>query len=171
MVRKRGANQHTGQPFAEWCEANGERGERLLGEFCDPDTPAASVARASKYRALWTCAECAHVWCAKMSDRTKRDKPTGCPKCAGNLPLSATYNFLAWCEANGARGAKLLGEYVDPFWPPTAFTKGSKRKARWKCETCAHAWNAMVFSRTRDKNPTGCPACNPALGKRKRDDA
>jgi len=29
----------------------------------------------------------------------------------------------------------------------------------------------MVFSRTRDKNPTGCPACNPALGKRKRDDA
>ena len=85
--------------------------------------------------------------------------------------LSATYNFLAWCEANGARGAKLLGEYVDPFWPPTAFTKGSKRKARWKCETCAHAWNAMVFSRTRDKNPTGCPACNPALGKRNRDDA
>ena len=33
MVKKRGANQHTGKPFIEWCAENGERGERLANEF------------------------------------------------------------------------------------------------------------------------------------------
>ena len=67
--------------FLEWCEENGERGERLSREYADPDVKPTELAYGSAYRALWKCAACDHEWRATVSHRTNSDRPTGCPKC------------------------------------------------------------------------------------------
>ena len=171
MVKKRGANQHTGKPFIEWCAENGERGERLANEFRE-ELPT-ELTNGSTYKAKWKCLKCKHVWRAKVCNRTNSNRPSGCPQCAHNAPASKTKNFLAWCEKNGELGKKLSREYVDKDKPPTAVTKGSNYKALWKCEECAHEWRATMFHRTNSDRLTGCPACNTAArppGKRQRVD-
>ena len=67
--------------FLEWCEENGWRGERLSREYADPDVKPTELAYGSAYRALWKCAACDHEWRATMCNRTRSDKPAGCPKC------------------------------------------------------------------------------------------
>ena len=172
MVKKRGANQHTGKPFIEWCAENGKRGERLANEFRE-ELPT-ELTKGSNYKAKWKCLKCKHVWRAQVNDRTKSDRPSGCPQCAHTAPASKTNNFLTWCEKNGELGKKLSREYVDKDKPPTAVTKASMYKALWKCLTCKHVWRAGVSSRTNNVKPTGCPKCNLVGGsqseKRKRDD-
>ena len=112
--------------FLAWCEKNGELGKKLSREYVDKDKPPTAVTKASHYKALWKCSnvECKHVWRAQVNDRTRSDKPNGCPMCANNAPASKTKNFLTWCEKNGERGKKLSREYVDKDKPPTAVTKG-----------------------------------------------
>ena len=170
MVKKRGANQRTGgKPFLEWCAENGKRGERLANEFRE-ELPT-ELTKASHYKAKWKCLKCKHVWRAEVGNRTRSDKPTGCPMCAHNAPPSKTNNFLAWCEKNGELGKKLSREYVDKDKPPTAVSKASRYKALWKCGTCSCEWRAMMNLRTKSYRPTGCPACNTAArppGKRQR---
>ena len=94
-----------------------------------------------------------------MCNRTRSNRPNGCPECANHRPLSKTNNFLAWCEKNGERGKKLSREYVDKDKPPTAVTHASHYKALWKCGRCSHEWRARVSNRTRSVTPNGCPAC------------
>ena len=96
MVKKRGANQHTGKPFIEWCAENGKRGERLANEFRE-ELPT-ELTKGSKYKAKWKCLKCKHVWRAQMCHRTRSARPCGCPKCANHGPLSKTHNFLASCR-------------------------------------------------------------------------
>ena len=148
-----------GKPFIEWCAENGKRGERLANEFRE-ELPTA-VTKASNNKAKWKCLKCKHVWRAQVHSRTRSVKPSGCPKCANQLPLSKTNNFLAWCEKNGERGKKLSREYVDKDKPPTAVTHASHYKALWKCSNveCKHVWRAKVHSRTKSAKPSGCPKC------------
>ena len=147
--------------FLAWCEKNGERGKKLSREYVDKDKPPTAVPKASHYKAKWKCSnvECKHVWRAEMCDRTRSDKPRGCPQCANHAPASKTNNFLTWCEKKGERGKKLLKEYVDPDKPPTAVTYGSKYKALWKCAECDHEWLATLKQRTKTSYPNVCPAC------------
>jgi len=147
--------------FLAWCEKNGELGKKLSREYVDNDKPPTAVTKASMYKALWKCSnvECKHVWRAEMCDRTRSDKPRGCPQCANHAPASKTNNFLTWCEKKGERGKKLLKEYVDPDKPPTAVTYGSKYKALWKCAECDHEWRATLNQRTHTRSANACPAC------------
>ncbi len=173
MVKKRESKQRTrGKAFFQWCKENGERGERLANEFKDPDKLPTEVTKGSWYKALWKCQKCKHAWKATVKNRTKSDKPTGCPKCVHLAPLSKTNNFLVWCEKNGERGKKLLKEYVDPERELTEVKRGSKYKALWKCRKCKYAWKARVDSRTSIARSTGCPQCNKGRirGKRGRAD-
>ena len=111
-----------------------------------------------------------------MCNRTRSNKPTGCPKCVNHTRATKTNNFLTWCEKNGERGKKLHKEYVDEDKKPSEVSYGSNYKALWKCETCANEWRALVKSRTKSDGPHGCPECNirgrqPAKRKRADDDA
>jgi DNA-directed RNA polymerase subunit RPC12/RpoP len=143
--------------FLEWCEENGERGERLSREYADPDRKPTELAYGSDYKALWKCAECDHGWRASVLSRTSR--ANGCPACSGHA-ASSRNNFRVWCEENGERGKKLLEEYVDPDRKPTEVMRGSSYKALWKCATCEHEWRAKMHYRTRANNPAGCPSCS-----------
>ena len=142
-----------------WCEENFKRG--LLKEYVDPDKGPTEVTYASTYKALWKCAACGYEWRATVTNRTKRDRPSGCPVCSRQV-ASSTNNFLVWCEENGERGKKLLEEYVDPDRGPTEVMRGSEYKAMWKCAACGHEWRAVMHSRTKSDKPSGCPACNRA---------
>ncbi|EEH53994.1 uncharacterized protein MICPUCDRAFT_50952 [Micromonas pusilla CCMP1545] len=162
----------TGKPFIEWCAENGERGEKLLKEYCDADRGAAEVAKGSNYRALWKCssAGCGHEWRAQVGTRTLSDRPHGCPKCnpGGSNGVTPTDNFLTWCAQNGRRGAELLREYRDPKKLPDEVKKGSNYEALWKCAKCKHRWRTKMNNRTRRVRPIRCPQCNPPGATKRR---
>jgi len=161
-----------GKPFFDWCMENGERGKTLLREFRDPEKLPTELTFRTNYRAKWKCLKCKQAWRARMDNRTRSVRPSGCPKCANKTPrkpMSKTNNFLTWCNANGDRGKKLLREYVDPDREPTQVTKASRYKALWKCETCEHEWRAWMYSRTTTSvRPSDCPQCNLRGRKKKR---
>ena len=148
--------------FLAWCEANGELSATLIEEYADVDMVMTDVTYASDYEAKWKCRKCGYEWKAKISQRTMKDKPTGCLACKGQWRLSPTNNLAVWCADNGERGAQLLGEYVDPDKKATEVLKGSNKKALWKCGTCEHTWRATINHRTRRVSPTGCPKCTRA---------
>jgi hypothetical protein len=158
MVKKPG-NMYTGKPFFQWCKENGKRGERLANEFKDPDKLPTEVCKGSQYKALWKCRKCKHAWRAKVNNRTRSVRPSGCPQCVHHARPNKANNFLTWCGKNGERGVKLLKEYVDPEREPTEVTRGSQYMALWKCQKCKHAWRAIVNNRTRSVRPSGCPQC------------
>ena len=54
-----------------WCDANGERGKKLLEEYVDPDRGADGRDASVGYKALWKCATCEHEWRATMNHRTR----------------------------------------------------------------------------------------------------
>ncbi|EEH52722.1 uncharacterized protein MICPUCDRAFT_52544 [Micromonas pusilla CCMP1545] len=151
---------------------NGERGKTLLREFRDPEKLPTELTFRTNYRAKWKCLKCKQAWRARMDNRTRSVRPSGCPKCANKTPrkpMSNSNNFLTWCNANGDRGKKLLREYVDPDREPTQVTKASRYKALWKCETCEHEWRAWMYSRTTTSvRPSDCPQCNLRGRKKKR---
>ena len=160
--------------FVEWCNESGQRGARLLLECKEKDP--SQFSKASNYKALWKCAEekCRHKWRATVNNRTKSDRSRGCPKCANKMPHSMTNNFIAWCNANGERGKRLLEEFRDTEKKPEELMKASSHKALWKCAEvkCRHKWRARVSSRTKSVKPSGCPECNQGsrFRKPKRDD-
>ena len=154
--------------FLAWCNANGELGKRLLEEFCDTEKKPEELTKASHYKATWKCSTCAHKWSAQVSSRTKSVNPSGCHKCANQMPLSKTYNFLVWCNANGELGKRLLEEFCDTEKKPEELTKGSNYKAKWKClnKMCRHEWSMCMYIRTRSVKPGGCPMCHGGVSER-----
>ena len=64
--------------LGEWCDENGEYGDKLLEEWYDPDRTVEEVTRGNRvYKALWRCsAGCtkdgeAFTWEATVSHRTR----------------------------------------------------------------------------------------------------
>ena len=59
--------------------------------------------RAASQRALWWRCKGGHSWRAKVSDRTRPGRPTGCPRCRTGETLRARPDLVAqwdW-DANG----------------------------------------------------------------------
>ena len=157
--------------LGEWCDENGEYGDKLLEEWYDPDRTVEEVTRGNnEYKALWRCsAGCtkdgeAFTWLATVNNRT-RSEPTGCPGCAGKSPTDQN-NLLKWCKDNGEYGRKLMEEWAEPELAMKDATPCSHKKMSWRCSAgCtkdgeAFTWLATVNNRTRSE-PAGCPGCNP----------
>ena len=101
--------------LGEWCDENGEYGEKLLEEWYDPDRTVEEVTRGSStYKALWRCsAGCtkdgeAFTWEATVSKSSRVRGRTGsrrhgCPGCSGRSPTDQN-NLLKWCQDNGEYG-------------------------------------------------------------------
>ena len=157
--------------LGEWCDENGEYGEKLLEEWYDPDRTVEEVMRGSStYKALWRCsAGCtkdgeAFTWEAVVGSRTGSIR-AGCPGCAGQSPTDQ-HNLVKWCQDNGEYGQKLIGEWAEPDLAMKDVTPSSGKKMSWRCSAgCmkdgeAFMWQAIVGSRTSPE-PTGCPGCSP----------
>ena len=114
------------------------------------------VSNKSKKKVWWQCPLFAHhEWEAAISDRTREDRPTGCPCCYGRQVTPE--NSLA-----------TLFPDVAKEWHPTKngslkpedVNKGSDQKVWWQClRVKKHVWEASVSSRTNPNQPRGCRSC------------
>lgn len=107
-------------------ERIGSRGLHLVGVYVNTQTPAA-----------FRCSS-GHEWTARPGTVLSG---AGCPRCAGNLPLSRA-------EVNrriASRGLYLSGEY-----------ESASKKAEFKCSH-GHSWWAVPSSVVHG---TGCPNCS-----------
>ena len=98
----------------------------------------------------WKCGQ-GHRWQASIANR---NRGTGCPYCAGNLPVV------------GANDLKTLRpdlidewdyELNDPlFIYPQSVSISSGKTVNWKCKY-GHTWKATIANRTKGRN---CPYCS-----------
>ena len=113
----------------------------------DADTPQ-TVSYGSKKKVWWRCQE-GHTWQASVYART--GSGTGCPYCAGRMPvkgkndLAACYPHLA-AQWHPSKNLPLTPQQVLP---------GSHRTVWWVCEH-GHTWKAQIKSRVEG---CGCPVC------------
>lgn len=108
------------------------------------------VTPASHRKVWWTCAQ-GHVWEAVIGS-VVRDG-SGCPYCAGKRAIPGETDLATlrpdileqWdYEKNGG---------IDP----SAILPSTHDRVWWRC-SLGHSWQAMVFSRTKEKG-AGCPYC------------
>jgi len=157
--------------LGEWCDENGEYGDKLLEEWYDPDRTVEEVTRGAAYKALWRCsAGCtkdgeAFTWEARVGSRTGSDR-TGCPGCSSHKGLPTDQNnLLKWCQDNGEYGRKLMEEWGEPDLGMRDVMPAANKKLSWRCSAgCtkdgeAFTWEAKVSHRTGSER-TGCPGCS-----------
>ncbi|MFX1511782.1 MAG: zinc-ribbon domain-containing protein [Promethearchaeota archaeon] len=100
----------------------------------------------------WICKKCKKPFKAPIANRTDRENPTDCPKCAGNVVTEKNRLTI--------HARQILDEYdPDNLEPPYNMAVQSPKKCKWICRNCKHKWEASPADRTRTDNPTGCPKC------------
>ena len=66
---------------------------------------------------------------------------------------------------------EVASEFVKAMDPkeegfgPWDYKPNQSKRAKFKCKTCGHEWESIIFSRT--KNKCGCPACDAVNNKQK----
>lgn len=108
----------------------------------------------------WICkiSPCAcHKWKISICNRTKNNKPTGCPFCSKFTERVCEHNNL-----------EILFPELKREWHPDnlktmkEYSYGSNVKVWWVCckITCScHMWETQISKRIKTKDPTGCPFC------------
>ncbi|MBQ2118039.1 MAG: zinc-ribbon domain-containing protein [Clostridia bacterium] len=107
-----------------------------------------AISYGSQKKVWWICKH-GHEW---QSGPWSRYCGSGCPYCAGRLPISGETDLVT-----------LYPDLVKEWHPtknapltPEQITKGSHKKVWWKCAN-GHEWQATVKSRTL--GGCGCPEC------------
>ena len=109
------------------------------------------VTHGSHKKVWWLCPK-GHPYDSVIKNRTRKDRPSGCPYCSGNK-VSDENNLL------------FLFPKIASEWHPTKngdlkpyeVTYGSYKKVWWLCPK-DHSYESRIGSRT-GKKPTGCPHC------------
>jgi hypothetical protein len=100
------------------------------------------------------CKKCKLPYDAQLAHRTQKDRPTGCPYCAGKK-VRPGRNDLATTHP------ELLKSWdynKNGDLKPTDVVAGSDKQAWWTC-SFGHSWKAKIAHRTDPINPTSCPDC------------
>lgn len=102
----------------------------------------------------WLCKDDnTHIWSTKISNRTKTNRPTGCPYCKNQKVITGV-NDLATLFP------KLSEEWdncKNSYKAEESFAKTSKM-AWWIGRECGHSWDMRISDRTLSGN--GCPFCS-----------
>lgn len=109
----------------------------------------------SSGNSVWWICDQGHEWEARISNRTKSNKPTGCPYCSNQKVLAGVNDLLT-----------LFPQVAEEWHPVKNSLKSDKVFARtnkqvWWLGKCGHEWNMRISDRTLSNN--GCPYCS---GKR-----
>jgi rubrerythrin len=142
------------------CAVSGGRLAHLLEEWNHPTKRMKDFTPGSSEKVPWMCRECGWPFYANVYARTKSNRPTGCPACAGKV-ATETNNLALACKESRGRLAHLPGEWNHPTKRMEDFLPASHEKVPWRCRTCEGEWDATISDRTRSDHPTGCPVCNP----------
>jgi len=109
----------------------------------------------SNKKVWWKCKE-GHEWQTTISERTRKDKPSGCPYCAHKRVISGENDFATLYpelleEWDYEKNAPLIPEH---------FLSKSNQKVWWRCKRCGNEWQASIGTRT---NGHGCSVCSNAI--------
>lgn len=109
----------------------------------------------------WICKDSpcqCHKWNSSISNRTKKDKPTGCPFCSKFTETVCIHNNL-----------EILFPELKREWHPDNpklmkdYSYGSSDIVSWVCQKSrcnCHIWETSINHRTKKEDPSGCPFCN-----------
>jgi hypothetical protein len=81
------------------CKESGGRLAHLLVEWNHLTKRMEDFAPASAQKVPWKCG-CGHEWDARISSRTRSDRPRGCPACAGQVATEIN-NLRLTCKESG----------------------------------------------------------------------
>lgn len=107
----------------------------------------------------WICSKCGHEWIASIGERTRKDKPSGCPNCKIiNSSLAKHLKAItrgSICETH----PEILCEwdYDKNTIKPNEITHGSAMYVWRKCKYCGFSWKTTINNWTRKKSK--CPQC------------
>ena len=143
-----------GKMLADWCNENGEEGQKLLAEYSSKnELPPEKIQAGSGKKAYWRCSTCGYEWVDSVVNRTSRGY--GCPSCSGKI--RETNNLYLWCMENGERGQRILSEYSkENAKTPLEVAIRSHDKVYWECSDCGYSWEAPICNRAAG---TDCPSC------------
>ena len=98
----------------------------------------------------WLCPK-GHSYYSSIGERTRKDKPTGCPYCAGKK-VDKENNL----QAKYPEIAKEWHPTKNGGISPSDVTRASSKKAWWLCPK-KHSYQSIIANRTRQG--VGCPYC------------
>lgn len=110
------------------------------------------LARGNKTKVWWQCSKL-HEWQARINDRCRIYKASGCPHCFSN--------------GHKKYSRKLLSDHlVAAQWHPTKnevmkiedFCQSAQESVWWQCEK-GHEWKGKIVNRCRP-GKDGCPICS-----------
>ncbi len=110
----------------------------------------------------WRCSACGLEYRAQLTNRTRRTKPSGCPRCGHASRDQRTEERVRARHERGenleALFPKVAAELLtDDGAPADRVSPGNTRKRRWRCPACGHVYAASPNGRTARGN--GCPEC------------
>ncbi len=114
----------------------------------------------SNEKVFWKCKSCGCSWEATIADRTRPDKPTGCPACGSRT--ASEKRIKSYIEKTGSFAdnyPELLEEWdyeKNTDITPEELTPSSAKKVHWKCKKCGYEWISDPQHRTKGR---GCPYC------------
>lgn len=123
--------------------------QRLFQEYRGSE-PLKNYSKFSQQKMPWCCNECQFEWKSSIQDRSNGGK---CPRCTKrNASLRSALN-------NPITNPKMFREYIGAE-DLTHYSKWSKVRMPWRCETCLLEWEASISHRSQGHS---CPEC----GKKK----
>ena len=115
-----------------------------------------SVSYGSKKKVWWRC-EKGHEWEAAVYARTGGG--TGCPVCAGRMPVRGKTDLATLYPALAAQWHPLLNGMLTAG----QVRPESDKRVWWVCEN-GHRWRESIRSRVGGR---GCPACRAERTRRR----
>jgi len=112
-----------------------------------------NVLNGTRKKVWWKCSK-NHEYFASIANRSKKNRPTGCPFCT-NKKVTKENNLLK----KSPNIAKEWHPTKNGKLKPSDVVNGSSKKVWWVCFK-KHEYNTSIAHRTDKKNPTGCPFCS-----------
>jgi hypothetical protein len=142
----------TGCPSA-FCLDCGPKTTRLNDAIIDQRLVGRNIKRLSHCESgsemcHFRCEDCNYHWFVPANNvvsRVNSDQLSGCPQCAGNLPITNEYVDKQLLGRNITRLSNIIGNNKDPI--------------DFQCNIDGYIWNASPHNIIRKTHTTGCPKC------------
>lgn len=117
------------------------------------------ILKRHKTKVWWKCKKCEHEWLAAIGERTRMDKPSGCPKCKIKSDSEKKHQKAILRGSLIETHPELLVEwdYDRNKVKPNEVTHGSGLYVWRKCQYCGNSWQTSLNNWTRKKSK--CPKC------------
>ena len=116
-------------------------------------TNAIELIKCNKYAmgiSEFKCCKCKQLWSTTLNSVTSHK--SGCPKCAGNLPITTKEEAQAKVDEVHGKDKIIMKEYGG----------GTNTKSWFMCVECGYLWSTALNNVTNG-NKSGCPKCSRGM--------